>query len=277
MSVAAPAAAVDRGLGSLRDRVTAASPTNAPARPLRDWRGAVRDRLPVWLQVRCGIEPKTLAALAVVLLAAVGLAVHHFWSGRPHEVHAPQRVPQREDAPAAGAAPPDRPAPPRPVAGTSAGPPSPPVRGGPGARDVVVDVAGKVRQPGVRRLPAGSRVEDALEAAGGVRPGTDTSGLNRARVLVDGELILVGAGPGVVPPPGGPAAGTAPGAVAGPVSLNSATAEQLEALPGVGPVLARHIVDYRDQHGGFRSVADLQHVTGIGARRFADLKPLVQP
>ncbi|GAA2712917.1 hypothetical protein GCM10010315_17470 [Streptomyces luteosporeus] len=262
---------MDRGLGSLRDRV-AAAPANAPARPRRDWRGAVRDRLPVWLQVRCGIEPRTLAALAVVLLAAVGLAVHHFWSGRPHEVHAPQR----EGAPAA-VAPPDRPAPPRPVAGRSAGPPSPPVRGGDGARDVVVDVAGKVRQPGVRRLPAGSRVEDALEAAGGVRPGTDTSGLNRARVLVDGELILVGAGPGAVPPPGGPAAGTAPGAAAGPVSLNSATAEQLEALPGVGPVLARHIVDYRDQHGGFRSVADLQHVTGIGARRFADLKPLVQP
>ncbi|WP_367136294.1 MULTISPECIES: ComEA family DNA-binding protein [Streptomyces] len=149
---------------------------------------------------------------------------------------------------------------------------------------MVVDVAGKVRRPGVLRLPPGSRVADALAAAGGARPGADTTGLNRARVLVDGEQIVVGApaggpggGPGGAPAAASAAAaggGPAPG---GPVSLNSATVEQLDALPGVGPVLARHIVDYRTQHGGFRSVEELRKVNGIGSRRFTDLRPLVQP
>ncbi len=150
---------------------------------------------------------------------------------------------------------------------------------------MVVDVTGKVRRPGVRRLPPGSRVEDALEAAGGARPGVDTSGLNRARILTDGEQIVVGTGVQGVPGvpvasgvPGGPsAAGLSSGVPRGPLSLNSATLEQLDALPGVGPVLAQHILDYRTQHGGFRSVTDLRHVNGIGARRFTDLKPLVQP
>ncbi|CAM5548658.1 hypothetical protein SABIM44S_04009 [Streptomyces abikoensis] len=236
-----------------------------------NWRLVVRERLPLWLQLRCGIEPKTLAALAVVLAAACAFAAYHFLAGRPQTV----RVPARE-APAVVTPPPP------PVA------PSPaPSRTGGVA--VVVDVAGKVRRPGVLRLPPGSRVADALAAAGGARPGADTTGLNRARVLVDGEQIVVGApagrpgGPGgspataPAPAPGAAAAaglGPAPG---GPVSLNSATAEQLDALPGVGPVLARHIVDYRTQHGGFRSVEELRKVNGIGSRRFADLRPLVQP
>ncbi len=149
------------------------------------------------------------------------------------------------------------------------------------AQRVVVDIVGKVRTPGVRRLPAGSRVADALRAAGGVREGTDTTGLNRARVLTDGEQIAVGKLPAAVPAPAAASAqgGTPGGAAgpAGPISLNSATAAQLDTLPGVGPVLAQHILDYRSQHGGFTSIDDLRHVTGIGARRFADLRPLVQP
>jgi competence protein ComEA len=149
-----------------------------------------------------------------------------------------------------------------------------------------VDVSGKVRKPGVHRLPAGSRVTDALRAAGGVRPGTNTEGLNRARFLVDGEQVVVG-GPAAAAVPGaggvngagavgsaGSAAGAAPGA---PVSLNTATADQLDTLPGVGPVLAQHIIDYRTQHGGFRSVDELRQVNGIGDRRFADLRDLVRP
>ncbi|MGK5728115.1 ComEA family DNA-binding protein [Streptomyces sp. URMC 124] len=241
------------------------------------WRPALRERLPLWLQVRCGIEPRTLAALAVVLVAACAFAAYHFLAGRPQTV----RVPARQ-APAAAL--PSAPVPPAQAV------PSAVARPG-GA--VVVDVAGKVRRPGVLRLPPGSRVADALAAAGGARPGADTTGINRARVLVDGEQIVVGAptAPGAAPgaAPGG-APGGAPGASGGsaaasgaaaapggPLSLNAATAEQLDALPGVGPVLARHILDYRAQHGGFRSVEELRRVNGIGSRRFTDLRPLVQP
>ncbi|MYR64384.1 DNA-binding protein, partial [Streptomyces sp. SID625] len=132
--------------------------------------------------------------------------------------------------------------------------------------------------PGVHRLPAGSRVTDALRAAGGARPGTDLDGLNQARFLVDGEQLVVGGPPPATGPGTAAGAGTAPGAAgapAGPVSLNTATADQLETLPGVGPVLAQHIVDYRSRHGGFRSVQELRQVTGIGDRRFADLRGLV--
>ncbi|MEV7543474.1 helix-hairpin-helix domain-containing protein, partial [Streptomyces sp. NPDC089915] len=156
-------------------------------------------------------------------------------------------------------------------------PPTPPPvpgagSGGTGGR-IVVDVGGKVRDPGVRRLPGGSRVEDALAAAGGVRPGTDTTGLNRARVLVDGEQVLVGVT--AQPAPGGGAA-SAGGPGPGPLSLGSATAEQLDGLPGVGPVLARHIVEFRTARGGFRAVEDLRQVDGIGERRFAELRKLVR-
>ncbi|CAM5256488.1 hypothetical protein SVIOM74S_03789 [Streptomyces violarus] len=127
-------------------------------------------------------------------------------------------------------------------------------------------MSGKVHRPGVRRLPAGSRVEDALEAAGGVRAGTDVTGRNRARVLVDGEQVAVGLPPG--PPVAGATAGGGAGAgPSAPLSLNSATAEQFETLPGVGPVLAQHMIDYRTENNGFRSVDELRQVNGIGDRR----------
>lgn len=144
----------------------------------------------------------------------------------------------------------------------------------PSPSTVVVDVAGKVRHPGVVSLPTGARVIDALKEAGGLRPGVKTGNLNLARRVVDGEQILVGvnATPAVSGPAGPPGA-TTPGA---PVDLNAATAEQLDGLPGVGPVLAQRIVDYRTQHGGFRSVAELRDVSGIGDAKFADLKALVR-
>ncbi|MFD9357375.1 helix-hairpin-helix domain-containing protein [Streptomyces sp. NPDC060031] len=232
---------------------------------------AVRERLPVWLQVRCGVEPRTVAAVCVVLVVAVGFAAQQFWSARPQPVTAPEVV-----APA-------------PVAATALAPgPDSVAVSAPAAvgAPVVVDVSGKVREPGVRRLPAGSRVEDALSAAGGVRPGTDTTGLNLARVLVDGEQVLVGA---PAPPAGGAGSGGAAGGGTaggaggvggpspGPLSLGTATAEQLDRLPGVGPVLAQHIVDFRTARGGFRSVEELRQVNGIGERRFADLRKLVRP
>ncbi|MGW1872127.1 helix-hairpin-helix domain-containing protein [Streptomyces sp. NPDC001975] len=228
---------------------------------------AVRERMPVWLATRCGLERRGAVALGVVLVVAGALAVQHFWTGRTESVSAPEVVraeepyeKSEEKVPAAGAG----------IAAAPAGP------AGPGG-EVVVDVTGKVREPGVHSLPAGSRVTDALRAAGGVRPGTDTDGLNRARFLVDGEQIVVG-GPAPPAAPGqvadGAAAGTGPAA---PVSLNTATVEQLDALPGVGPVLAQHIVDYRTEHVGFRSVDELRQVKGIGDRRFSDLRDLVRP
>ncbi|MEU4497396.1 ComEA family DNA-binding protein [Streptomyces sp. NPDC023998] len=219
---------------------------------------AARERLPLWVQLRCGLEARTLAALTVVLVVAAAFAVQHFWVASPQPVRAPELVHQSAAMP--------EPSP-------SPGPP--PTAAGPRGR-IVVDVSGKVRRPGVLRLPAGSRVADALRAAGGVKAGTDLTGLNRARVLMDGEQVVVG-GPAPPGPTGPPGSGQGGAQAAGPVSLNSATVEQLDTLPGVGPVLAQHIVDYRTQHGGFRSVDELRDVDGIGDRRFADLQTLVQP
>ena len=131
---------------------------------------------------------------------------------------------------------------------------------------LVVAVTGRVARPGLVRLPAGSRVADAIEAAGGPLPDTDLSTLNLARKVTDGELIVVG----VPPPPAGA------GAVAGGlVNLNTATLDQLQTLPGVGPVLAQRIIEYREQHGGFASVADLRNVSGIGDARYNELKTRV--
>ncbi|MFF3558761.1 helix-hairpin-helix domain-containing protein [Streptomyces sp. NPDC002574] len=234
-------------------------PPGVAARRGAIWRLAVTERLPTWFSLRCGMEPKAAVALAMVLVVAIGFAVHHFWTGRPRTVAVPPAV---STLPAAVPAP------------VSTGPRTPHPEPGPQAA-LVVDVAGKVRRPGLRRLPTGARVADALEAAGGALPGADTSALNLARRLADGEQIVVGraAAPGL-PAPAAPGAAPVPPAA---VSLNAATAEQLDALPGVGPVLARHIIEYRAKHGGFTTVDQLRDVNGIGDRRFADLKPLVTP
>jgi competence protein ComEA len=134
---------------------------------------------------------------------------------------------------------------------------------------IVVAVAGRVRHPGLVRLPAGARVEDAIEAAGGVLPGTDLAFLNLARRLADGELLVVG----VTPPPGAAPAGG--GSNDGRVNINTATLAELDSLPGIGPALAQRILDYRTAHGGFRSVDELRKVEGIGDAKFAQLKDRV--
>lgn len=134
---------------------------------------------------------------------------------------------------------------------------------------LVVDVGGRVRRPGLVTLPAGSRVADALRAAGGALRSRDLATVNLAALVSDGQLLLVGV-------PGGDASATgAAGGTPGPVSLNSATVDQLDALPGIGPVLAQRIVDWRTQHGGFKSVRDLDQVSGIGDAIYAELEPLV--
>ncbi|NYD45797.1 competence protein ComEA [Actinomadura luteofluorescens] len=173
-----------------------------------------------------------------------------------------------------------RPQPAAPAATASLSEPRPTLSASPAAAassPVLVHVLGKVRHPGVVTLPPGSRVAEAIKAAGGVLPGANTGTLNLARPLVDGEQIPVGVrAPSPPPPPPGAATTTVPGAPGAPLDLNAATPDQLDDLPGVGPVLAQRIVAYRTQHGGFRSVEQLQDVSGIGAHRFADLKTMVR-
>lgn len=153
---------------------------------------------------------------------------------------------------------------------------------------VVVDVAGRVRHPGVVRLPGGSRVGDAVAAAGGALPGTDLTPLNLAQPLLDGEQVRVGV-PGspvvtATPGPGrgagvdpGAAATTAPGvpAPATPVDLNTADEPGLDQLPGIGPVLAARILTWRTAHGPFASVDALEDVPGIGPATLERLRDLI--
>jgi competence protein ComEA len=145
---------------------------------------------------------------------------------------------------------------------------------------VVVDVAGAVRRPGLYRLPQGSRIDDAIARAGGATRHADVTLVNLAAPLADGEQVLVPASvPGMAAAAGtgsDPAAGGGP-SPASPLDLNSATAEELDALPGVGPATAQKIVDYRQQHGPYRSVNDLDAIPGIGPAKIANLKGLVIP
>lgn len=126
---------------------------------------------------------------------------------------------------------------------------------------VVVDVAGKVVKPGVYYLNQGSRAIDALNAAGGALPGVSTENINLAHVLTDGEQILVG---------------SPPAASATLIDINTADVNQLDQLPGVGPVLAQRIVSWRQTHGRFRTVEEIKQVPGVGAATFADLKNLIR-
>ncbi|MDP9433232.1 MAG: ComEA family DNA-binding protein [Actinomycetota bacterium] len=148
--------------------------------------------------------------------------------------------------------------------------------GGSAESPVVVAVAGKVHRPGLVRLPAGARVDDAVRAAGGPLPGVDLGLLNLARVLTDGEQVVVG----VAAPASGssaPAGGTpAAGAAGSPVDLNTATLETLDGLPGVGPVLAQRIVEWRAANGPFTSVEQLRDVSGIGDKKFENLRSQVR-
>ncbi|MGH3912664.1 MAG: ComEA family DNA-binding protein, partial [Pseudonocardiaceae bacterium] len=143
------------------------------------------------------------------------------------------------------------------------------------ASELVISVVGRVARPGLVRLPDGSRVADAVDAAGGALPDTDLMGLNLARRLSDGEQLMVG----ITPPPGQPVDGVHVDAPAGAepvVNLNTATVEQLDTLPGIGPVTAQRILDWRVAHGRFTAVDQLREVSGIGQARFAQLKDLVR-
>jgi competence protein ComEA len=152
------------------------------------------------------------------------------------------------------------------------------------ARPLVVDVAGEVRRPGVYRVPAGSRADAAVQQAGGVTPRAESAAVNLAMPLRDGQQIVVPRRGAAAPAAaGGSAAGSGgAGAVPGsapaqPISLSTATVEQLDTLDGIGPTLAGRIVQYREAHGGFRSIDELRQVSGIGDKRFEALRKAVQP
>jgi competence protein ComEA len=142
-----------------------------------------------------------------------------------------------------------------------------------GGEDVVVHVAGAVHEPGVLRLPAGSRVTDAVERAGGATPRAALDSVNLAAELADGQQI-------VVPSQAGGAAAISAGVAAsesGPISLGSATVEQLDTIEGIGPVTAQNIVEFRSQNGGVSSVEDLDQISGIGPATMEALRSSLQP
>lgn len=147
---------------------------------------------------------------------------------------------------------------------------------GASASTLVVHVVGAVRRPGLYRLPAGSRIADAVKRAGGATRRADTALVNLAAPIADGLQVVV---PRRMSPAAAGAAGAAEGAAApqGPVHLNTATAEDLDALPGVGPVTAEKILAYRQEHGAFSSVDELDAIPGIGPARLEQLRELVAP
>lgn len=249
--------------------------------------GWLEDRLPPTLQGRVRMSAAHLGVVAVLVLGGLGLTA--WWVSRADggETVVPPLTSGASPGPGlVGAGGPTGAG----SAGTAAGSPSAEasslvttapsggtVAGGTGSSPtatIVVDVAGKVRRPGIATLPTGSRVVDALESAGGPRRGVRLGSLNLARVLADGEQIVVG-----VPAPAGVAAGaaSAPTSAGGVpmVNINTATQAELEELPDVGPVTARSILDFRAENGTFTAVEELLEVSGIGDATLAKMAPYV--
>ncbi|MGY1688771.1 ComEA family DNA-binding protein [Geodermatophilus sp. SYSU D01105] len=190
-----------------------------------------------------------LAGLLAALAVAAGT-----WFDRPHVEPAPEPSTPAVPSPSSAAAPAT------PSVGVAAD----------AATTVVVSVVGLVHRPGLVTLPTGARVADAVAAAGGLLPEADPASVNLAAVVSDGQQVAVGV-PGAAP--AGPAPGGSTGS--GPVDLNTATVADLDALPGIGPVLAQRIVDHREGQGRFTSVEQLDDVPGIGPAIYAELAELV--
>lgn len=221
-------------------------------------------------RVRFAPGRRGVIALALVALVAAGIGGVAVWRDRPTTELAPPlpAVDVVDESPAPPVTP---------------GTPAPP----PPASDIVVSVVGLVHTSGLVHLPDGSRVADALAAAGGAREGADLLGLNLAQRLADGDQVLVGLAPapGSVPVAGsatigagavgGGAGGTGNATTGGPVDLNTATEQQLDTLPGVGPVTATAIISWRTANGSFTDVEQLGEVDGIGPARLEKLRELV--
>lgn len=236
------------------DESTMAAAAAPPAMPVPG-RHASRRRVRL---VPRGLPSLSPAHVAVVALAvAAALAVTTWWVARDQPVAGPALTSGETVAPLLADATPTG----TPAAAAGAG------------GTVTVDVAGKVRRPGIVVLDSGARVTDALSAAGGAKRGVDLTSLNLARVLVDGEQIVVGASVGAASAP--PHAGGVPGSSGPLVNLNLASQAELEGLPQVGPVTAQAIIAWRDQRGGFTSVDELLEVDGIGEKTLERLAPHV--
>jgi competence protein ComEA len=235
--------------------------------------GWVHDRLPPTMQGRVALGPGHVAVVS--LLVAVACALTAWWVVRADgdATLVPAAAPV-VTGPSSGASGGPSVALVTPEAGPD--PPSSAAAATVADAVVVVDVAGRVRRPGIVELPAGSRVVDAIDAAGGARRGVDLSSVNLARVLVDGEQVVVGLrAPGGVAAPAASAPGTAAPGTAMLVSLNSATQSELEELPGIGPVTATAILQWRSDHGPFTAVDELLEVSGIGEATLAEIAPFV--
>lgn len=246
-------------------------------------RDTVGDRLPTgWRGGRPVPYRAAVAAVVVAVAMVLGLLAHRL-STAPTTV----TLPESSTAPTGS----DR------ITAVTAGaradtgawsvgsvPATTPASGQGPAGSIVVDVEGKVRRPGLVHLSGGSRVADAIQAAGGVTPEAAPVRINLARPLSDGEQVVVPGPNDPIPPgangTGGTGAGTTPsvggGASAEAIDLNTATETQLDALPGIGPVLAGRIVQWRTEHGRFVDVDQLAEVKGIGEALLARLRPLVR-
>jgi competence protein ComEA len=278
---------------SVRDAGLAPARAGRHARPRLSWAGRMlgraADAVPPRLHGRLAVTAQHVTVVALVLAAAMALAA---WLVVRSE---PEALPRRAALRLPAGVLPSGPDAPTPVT-TPAAPAGalPAVAGGAPAAvavpsaavtgRVVVHVAGRVRRPGVLELPAGSRVVDAIEAAGGARPGAHLGLLNLARPLVDGEQIAVGVPGAAAAPPAGPVdiAGTATSTTTGTagaptalVNLNTASQAELEELPGVGPVTATSIIEWRTDNGAFSTVDELIEVSGIGEVTLAELRDLV--
>lgn len=194
-----------------------------------------------------------LYALAVVAVVLLGMRYLHRQAAAEAPAHVPDKV-------------------------TQAPPPGVRIEQRRGNATALVHVAGAVRRPGVYRFGHGARVQDAVRRAGGPRPQADLNAINLAGEVSDGQQIVVPSrsGAGGNSGAGAAAGAVTPSAPSTPVNLNTATAEQLDTLEGVGPVTAQKILDWRREHGGFRSVDDLAQVPGIGPKRMAALRDKVQ-
>jgi len=284
-----PVEAAEAGAGPAALRV-------GPPRPAAGWAGAVLRRWlpPAWAGARLDPGRPGAGALALVALVAALATALGVWAQRPRVepvdvrpvVAGPVGSSASAGSVASAASPPAVPAVPSP-------PTAPAESTAVAGAILVVSVVGKVRSPGLVRVTEGARVADVLQAAGGALPGVDLSGLNLARRVGDGEQVAVGVPPapdaapevmaGTVPDlarvpgrSGGRAdAGRSAAAGAARVDLNRASAAELDALPGIGPVTAQRILEWRSRNRRFARVEQLREIDGIGERRFAQLRELV--
>lgn len=271
-------------MDSARPRLTrddTAADASVPRRTASKGVVARIDDALVTVAVRTGVTPRAVLGLVLVAVIGVALIGGRMVLARYRSVPVPiapagSGAPVRASSnPASGATPVGMGATGSRAASWATGTSAP----------LVVYVVGQVRRAGVVRLPAGSRVEDAVAAAGGALRGADLTVVNLARLLLDGEqLVVPRLGQSVVTAGGGAPAGVGGGSAGGgaagasgsaPLNLNSATAAQLDGLPGIGPVLAGRILDWRTKNGRFSTVDELGEISGIGQKALERLRPLV--